>query len=402
MHCATLTSLLLLACVTPSRGVVAPPRLVVAADPEPVRAPNLASTAVDHHVSLDALADGDGPRLGRRLVHSESPIQLPRIVAYDEGWSLSWSGPEGTSPLEVNVAALDASLAERTRVAASPRDGHGSSFAFAAPAGDAWGVVFLDDRDGVRGRAAWFARADRGERAVTRTWRVPIEHLGVDRAGHATVAWSPVLRRWGVLASANGGVVFLQVDPSGALISAQPMGSGTLYTLGDPTLIWAEDRWAFLALRDAELRLTTVRGDRVLAEVPVFRGFARDAALDWDGRGFGVAWSADGAGVAYVRLVDGRPVHPTRVVSNARFATQPCLAWNGRDHVLAWSDQPDATPNVRVARFDRDGVARGERLVAEGSPGREAWFPSMSANGSDVALVWQEGQGDAWAMVLTP
>ena len=53
-------------------------------------------------------------------------------------------------------------------------------------------------------------------------------------------------------------------------------------------------------------------------------------------------------------------------------AAQPCLAWNGRDHVLAWSDQPDAAPNVRVVRFDRDGVARGERLVMEGAPGREA------------------------------
>lgn len=402
MRRATLTSLLLLACVTPSRRVAAPPSLVVAADPEAVRAPRLASPAVDHHVSLDALADGDGPRLGRRLVHSESPIQLPRVAAYDDGWSLSWSGPEGASPLEVNVAALDASLAETTRLAATPRDGHGSSFAFAAPAGDAWGVVFNDDRDGVNHRAAWFARADRGERAVTRTWRIPTSQEGTDRAESAAIAWSPTLRQWGVVANANGSIVFLLVDASGALVANRVLGPGTLYTVGAPSVIWAGDRWAFLSLQAAQLRLTTVRGDRVVAQAAVYGGHAREAALDWDGAGFGVTWSADEAGVAYVRVVDGRLAHPIRTVSRARHAAQPCLAWNGRDHVLAWSDQPDAAPNVRVVRFDRDGVARGERLVMEGAPGREAWWPSLGANGSEVALVWQEGQGDAWALVLTP
>ena len=399
MRRAPLASLLLLACTAPQRPGGARSPLAVAADPEPSRS----SPAGDHRVSLDALADGDGPRRGRRLVHSESPIQLPRVTARGDGWSLSWSERAGEAQLEANVAALDPSLAETSRITASPLDGHASSFAFAAPAGDAWGVVFLDDREGVSRRAAWFARVDGGERAVTRTWRLPVPQDNAESiANLATIAWSPPLRRWGVLAAVNGSLAFLQVDPGGAIVRARDLGSGALYGNGAPSLLWAGDRWAFVALHDAALRLTTVRDDGAVARVTVYDGYALEAALDWDGAGFGVAWRAEETGVAYVRVVDGRPAHPVRVVSRARYAAQPCLAWNGRDHVLAWTDQPDSAPHLRVARIDNDGVARGERLVAEGTPGHEAWWPSLSSNGRDVALVWQEGQGDAWGLVLTP
>lgn len=355
------------------------------------------------HLSLRTLRDGDGARFGRVLVQTTAPLQLPRVTAHRDGWAFTWSERSVASQLEVRVAELDANLHERHRFTASPEDSSLSAFAFAASSGDALGVVFEDDRDSSPQRASWFARLDAKDRAVTQTWTVPIVEDATTRARESSIAWSPTRGQWAI-ASVERGVTTLHfVAASGQRLGSCVVARGGADSSRASRLVWAGDRWALAVADGSTLHLVTVRGfgmdpdDLVVAE-----NVYADMTLDWDGAGYGVAWRSAAGGVYYQRWAEGRAVHPPRVVSAARWASQPTLAWNGHAHVLVWNDQEERVPSVRVRTFDRDGDASPTRTLMQGTEREMAWWPSSGVSGEDVAVVWQVGQSEARGVVLTP
>lgn len=367
--------------------------------------PSRAARGAPPRVSLDRLRDGDGERFGRELARSPAPIQLPRVVAAGNRWGITWSERTGTSQLEVHAASLDATLTASHHFVISPRDGHLSAFAYAAPRSESvWAVVFDDDRTS---RAGWFERVDLDDDAVTSPQVLPHDEV---MTHSPVVAWNAARNQWGVLVEDNGRVVFHTFSRDGAMVDARAVTipNASYLTIGAPPLIVADGRWSALFIRQAALSLATFDGPTV---EPAIVEVARDTtgyngmALDWDGEGYGVAWSTTGAGVRYARvrsdLIAGAPI----TVSDARFANLPSLAWNGRHHVIVWTEQPADTPFLRITRITAQGEMLPARTVMSSRIGSEAWFPFLSAGGAggrDVALTWQVGQSVAMGMILTP
>jgi hypothetical protein len=389
------------ACALPA---AAGPRVRAPSRPSPPSAPvALVAAEPAPRLSLRTFRDDDGARFGRVLARTVGPLQLPRVTAHRDGWAFTWSERGAQSQLEVRVAELDADLHERARFTASPEDTALSAFAFAASSGDALGVVFEDDRDSVAARASWFVRLDAGDRAVTQTWTVPTVADAPARAREASIAWSPTLGLWAIAAVERGVTTLHFVAASGQRLGSCVVGHGGADSSRPSRIVWAGDRWALALADGTTLHLVTVRGfgfapdDLVVAE-----NVHADMTLDWDGEGYGVAWRATTGGVYYQRWANGRAVHPPRVVSAARWASQPTLAWNGRAHVLVWNEQKDRVPSVCVRTFDRDGDAGPARTLMAGTERELAWWPSSASRGEEVAVVWQVGQSEARGVVLTP
>lgn len=367
--------------------------------------PSRAARDAPPRVSLDRLRDGDGERFGRELARSPAPIQLPRIVAAGNRWGITWSERTGTSQLEVHAASLDATLTPSRHAVVTPRDGHLSAFAYAAPRSEnVWAVVFDDDRTS---RAGWFERVDLDDDAVSASQALPHD----DVMTHSpVVAWNAARNQWGALAQDNGRVVFHTFSRDGAIadVRAVTIPNASYLTIGAPPLIVADGRWSALLIRQSSIALATFDGPTVepaIVELGRETSSFNGMALDWDGEGYGVAWSTAGAGVRYVRvgrdLVAGAPL----TVSDARYANLPSLAWNGRHHVIVWTEQPADTPLLRLSRITPQGALLPARTVMSSHVGAEAWFPFLSAGGAggrDVALTWQVGQSVAMGMILTP
>ncbi|MFO0648485.1 MAG: hypothetical protein U0326_19755 [Polyangiales bacterium] len=367
--------------------------------------PSRAARDAPPRVSLDRLRDGDGERFGRELARSPAPIQLPRIVAAGNRWGITWSERTGTSQLEVHAASLDATLTPSRHAVVTPRDGHLSAFAYAAPRSEnVWAVVFDDDRTS---RAGWFERVDLDDDAVSASQALPHD----DVMTHSpVVAWNAARNQWGALAQDNGRVVFHTFSRDGAIadVRAVTIPNASYLTIGAPPLIVADGRWSALLIRQSSIALATFDGPTVepaIVELGRETSGFNGMALDWDGEGYGVAWSTAGAGVRYVHvgrdLVAGAPL----TVSDARYANLPSLAWNGRHHVIVWTEQPADTPLLRLSRITPQGALLPARTVMSSHVGAEAWFPFLCAGGAggrDVALTWQVGQSVAMGMILTP
>ncbi len=355
-------------------------------------------------VSFAALRDNDGLRVGREVVRSERPIQLPRIVAAGEGWGFVWSESEGDAQLEVFAAHLDAGLVPMRRVAVSPLDGSLGAFAFAAPLDhDVWGVVFDDDRSA---RASWFARVDFSEHAATH--RAPL----LTAEGTPTtpaLAWNPRRHTFAVMTHADGSLAVHLVDAVGRVTTphAWRFARARTLTLATSPLVATAQGWALAMVRDDRLVVARLDapGDPALVDVASANHHLNGLALDDDGDGLGVAWSVYDQGVYFTRIDGVRTPTEARRLSTAPFANNPALAWNGTHHVVAWSEQEGAIPSVRVQRVDRAMRPLPACTVAVGSVGREMWFHHLAAggrDGRDVGLSWQVGQSRAMAMVLAP
>jgi hypothetical protein len=361
--------------------------------PSPTRTP-LVQASCSH-----SFRNGDN---ARSLLVSDTPIQLPRIVASDDGWTLSWGDRVGAALLEVHLASLETDFTERWRMVASPRDGHTSSFTFSSPAGSSWGIVFDDDREGVTRRSAWFARVDTHRREVTTTWRAPVLRDESTHAAMPAIAWSPTQQRWGILTAENGRLTFHFVNSSGVIIASRELASGGTSVTGTSPLVWAGDRWAFVHVNGPAFTVETFRDiEDPLETTHIGEGHVDGVSLAFDGHTLGLAWTMAGV-LWYARVVVAQPVHEVLRVAETRYVGAPVLVWNECDYVLAWTDFPESMHRLHVARIDLDGLLHDAHIVAEGTPEEPVFFASMGTRGREVALVWQVGQNRAMGLMLTP
>ncbi len=140
-------------------------------------------------------------------------------------------------------------------------------------------------------------------------------------------------------------------------------------------------------------------------------GDASDAALAFDGAGFGVAWqsrSGAGSGVWFAKLDAAGAVTsgPQQIgalpAGYADRTSRPRLRWTGAGFALVWARHEGDGYSTMLARFDAAGAATGDPVViaapADGAPRSElAW------DGAALALVLTDRHGDdALLRTFTP
>lgn len=121
-----------------------------------------------------------------------------------------------------------------------------------------------------------------------------------------------------------------------------------------------------------------------------------DPAVDFDGTNFFVVWNdMNGAQYAvYGTRVSraGAVLDPQGVrLSGSEYTYAPVVAWDGSQHLVAWSDYRGGSDyDVYAARVSRTGAALDLIAVATGNGRQEN--PAVAYDGQSFVVAWQDGR----------
>ncbi len=200
---------------------------------------------------------------------------------------------------------------------------------------------------------------------------------------------------------------FQRVTPLGAPVGGElqltsttalafTAGVGWNPQAGEYLLGWRDDGPAPATMNVSWLHVARVTGDGQLvggdAAISGGEGVAEYPSIVWTGSEYGVAWNdtRDGNLEIYFARLDGQGTKiggDVRVSEAAGTSYAPSLVWTGQEYAVAWYDDRDGLPQIRLARLS----AAGQKLGGDVQVATTADIPGPS-------LVWTGGQyAVAWS-----
>lgn len=230
-------------------------------------------------------------------------------------------------------------------------------------------------------------------------------------SGEPALAWSG--QNWGVVFEDESGgplsIFFRRVDANGLALGEVEEVSYGQEGAYQPALAWSGSSWGAVWSEvvgtSSALTFGQIGSDGRVIGGSSLSPDGEDAfsgAIDWGDSAFGVAWIS-GTGVVWFQLASQQGVPdgaPVEVSDGAAFVGSVVdVSWAGDGWVLAWEQIADGVSQIFDARLDASGVIERapEQIV---QTGHRAVSPDLAWSGTELALVWADGnEGDTQVLL---